>query len=88
MDKETNRVLRIELEARALPALFPFDSVETAVDYDFVRLGDMGQYLVPVEADALVCVRGTPDCSRNHIEFRNYRKFGSQSDVTFNEPQK
>ena len=88
IDKETSRVLRIEIQARALPALFPFDSVETAVDYDFVRLGDMGMYLLPVEADALMCTRGTPDCSRNHLEFRNYRKFGSQSDVTFEDAAK
>jgi len=38
-DKETGRVLRIEQEARNMPSLFPFDTLETTGEYDFVRLG-------------------------------------------------
>ena len=83
IDQETGRVLRLEVQARGLPKLFPFDAVETALDYGFVRLSDLGSYLLPTESDALMCTRGTPYCSRNNIEFRNYRKFGSQSDVRF-----
>jgi len=66
--------------------LFPFDTVETSADYDFIRLGTSGPYLLPVEAEVLSCVRGTSICSRNKIEFRNYRKFGAQSDITFDKP--
>ena len=86
IDKETSRVLRIEQQGRAMPALFPFDTVETSADYDFIRLGTSGPYLLPVEAEVLSCVRGTSICSRNKIEFRNYRKFGAQSDITFDKP--
>jgi hypothetical protein len=28
-------------------------------------------------------MRGSRMCQRNQIEFRNYRKFGAQSDITF-----
>ncbi len=87
IDKETSRVLRIEQSGKGMPALFPFDTLETSVDYDFIRLGTSGPYLLPVESEVLSCQRGTSFCSRNKIEFRNYKKFGAQSDITFDQPQ-
>jgi hypothetical protein len=86
IDKETSRVLRIEQQGKPLPALFPFDTIESSADYDFIRLGTSGPYLLPIEAEVLSCQRGTSICSRNKIEFRNYRKFGAQSDITFDKP--
>jgi hypothetical protein len=83
IDKETARVLRIEQEAHNIPPLFQFDTVESSTDYDFVRLGTPEQYLLPVEAEVLSCEHGTNNCSRNKIEFRNYRKFGAESSITF-----
>lgn len=86
IDKETSRALRIEQQGKPLPALFPFDTIESTADYDFIRLGTSGPYLLPVEAEVLSCQRGTGICSRNKIEFRNYKKFGAQSDITFDKP--
>jgi hypothetical protein len=86
IDKETSRVLRIEQQGKPMPALFPFDTIESTADYDFIRLGTSGPYLLPVEAEVLMCQRGTSICSRNKIEFRNYRKFGAESDITFEKP--
>jgi hypothetical protein len=83
IDRETSRVLRIEMESRNVPILFPFDKTETATDYDFVRLSSPQQYLMPVTAEVLSCESGSSRCSRNRIEFRNYRKFGAESDITF-----
>jgi hypothetical protein len=87
IDRETSRVLRIEQQGRDMPRLFPFDKVETAADYDFVRLGTTGPFLLPVEAEVLSCVRGTSFCSRNKIEFRNYRKFGADTNIIFDDKQ-
>ena len=86
IDKETSRVLRIEQSGKGMPALFPFDTLETTVDYDFIRLGTSGPYLLPIESEVLSCQRGTSICSRNKIEFRNYKKFGAESDITFEKP--
>jgi hypothetical protein len=86
IDKETSRVLRIEQQGKAMPALFPFDTIEATVDYDFIRLGTTGPYLLPVESEVLSCQRGTSICSRNKIEFRNYRKFGAETSITFDKP--
>jgi hypothetical protein len=87
IDKQTSRVLRIEQQGHNMPLLFPFDTIETATDYDFVRLADAEPFLLPVDAEVLSCVRGTSTCSRNRIEFRNYRKFSAESSVTFEEKQ-
>jgi hypothetical protein len=83
VDKETARVLRIEMESRNIPTGFPFAKVETAIDYDFVRLSGAQSYLLPVDSEVLSCEQGSSRCSRNRIEFRNYRKFGAESDITF-----
>jgi hypothetical protein len=87
IDKETARVLRIEQQGKPMPALFPFDTIESTTDWEFIRLGTAGPYLLPVEAEVLSCQRGTSICSRNKIEFRNYRKFGADTSITFDQPQ-
>lgn len=85
IDNVTSRVLRIEVESRGIPLAFPFDKVETAIDYDVVRLAATQSYLLPVSAETLACQRGTTFCNRTRIEFRNYRKFGAESGITFDE---
>jgi len=87
IDKETSRVLRIEMSARKLPVEFPFDQVESTIDYDFVPIGDK-QFLLPAHSEALSCERGTSQCSRNVIDFRNYKKYGSDSSITFDDNAK
>ncbi len=82
IDKENYRVLRIELSAQNFPRGFPLDTVESAVDYDYVFIGE-GKYLLPVHSEALSCARGTNQCTRNVIEFRNYKKFTADTSITF-----
>jgi hypothetical protein len=82
IDKETNRVLRIEMQATHIPDAFPTDKIEMATDYEFVRFGDR-QYLVPVHAENMGCQRDTNSCSRNAIDFRNYHRYAGESSITF-----
>ena len=82
IDEENYRVLRVELSAQNMPRSFPLDTVESAVDYDYVAIGD-GTYLLPVHSESLSCARGTSDCSRNVIDFRNYKKFTADTSITF-----
>ena len=82
IDKENYRVLRIELAAQNMPRGFPLDTVESAVDYDYVFIGE-AKYLLPTHSEALSCARGTNQCSRNVIEFRNYKKFTADTSITF-----
>ena len=83
IDKETSRVLRIEQGSVGMPKLFPFDTLETVTDYEFISLAAGQRYLLPADAEVLSCLRGTSMCSRNRLEFRNYRKFGADSTITF-----
>jgi len=82
IDKDTNRVLRIEMQATHIPEAFPTDKVEMATDYEFVRFGEQ-QFLVPTHAETLGCQRDTGACNRNAIDFRNYHKFTGESSITF-----
>jgi hypothetical protein len=76
----TARVPRIEMQARNLPSDFPMYTVETALYYETVRLGE-ASFLLPVHAEALGCQRGTSYCSHNIIDFRNYHEFKSQTKI-------
>ncbi len=80
IDKETHRVMRIEQQTLTMPEDFPFDKTEATLDYDFVRIGTQS-FLLPAHGENLICQRGTSQCSRNSIDFRNYRKFGAESNI-------
>jgi hypothetical protein len=82
IDRETFRVLRIEMTARDMPRVFPIDVNESSIDYDFVPIGDQ-KYLLPVHSESLSCWRKTKECSRNAIEFRNYGKYTANTSITF-----
>jgi hypothetical protein len=88
IDPATSRVLRIEMQAYGFPDAFPADHVESATDYQYTRLGDAKQYLLPVHAENLSCQRGSNFCSRNVIDFRNYHKYTGESSITFGETVK
>jgi hypothetical protein len=85
IDPKNGRVLRIEMQARGLPPQFPSDRVETALDYEYVRLGGAEQFLLPVHSENLACQRGSSLCSKNAIDFRNYHKYTGESTIEFHE---
>jgi hypothetical protein len=94
IDDESARVLRLEMQAVDLTEDIALDTVEMYVDYEKVRIGSL-EYLLPVASENLACWRGTNNCARNKIEFRNYRKFGAEStivttdsDITFEGEEK
>lgn len=80
IDPKTARVMRIEMQARRIPGSFPLDTVEWVVEYAPVRIGSQ-PYILPVHAENLACWRGSFRCSKNTIDFRNYRKFTSESQI-------
>jgi hypothetical protein len=82
IDKDSRRVLRIEQQALNIPRDFAYDKAESTLEYGFVNI-DGRSYLLPVQSDNMACLSGNPNCSRNVIDFRNYRKFSADSSVTF-----
>ena len=82
IDKSSAQVRRIEMQADSIPKDFPLDSVQWAVDYDEVSLGT-SKFLLPVHADNLGCQRGSPICTKNSTDFRNYHRYTGESSITF-----
>lgn len=82
IDKQTSNVLRIEEQTDSLPSSFPFDKAESVVEYGFMNI-DGRTYPLPVHSDNLTCQRGSTICTKNAIDFRNYRKFAADSNITF-----
>ena len=82
IDKEHHRVLRIEQRSAAISSALPYDKVESTLEYGYMTI-DGKSYLLPMASENLACFRGRADCTRNQIEFRNYRKFAADSTVTF-----
>lgn len=80
IDPKTSRVMRLEMRAVKVPADFEMDVVETTVDYNWVRIGT-DRYLLPTRSENLACKQGTFICSKNEIEFLNYRKFTAESTI-------
>jgi hypothetical protein len=82
VDKDSHRVLRIEQKAIDLPRDFAYDKSESTLEYGYVDI-DGHSYLLPSKADNIACLAGSSTCGRNVIEFRNYRKFSTDTNVSF-----
>jgi hypothetical protein len=80
IDPDSKRTLRIEMQAHKMPGDVRWDHLEMAIDYGWVLIAGK-RYLLPVKSENVACARGTFTCTKNEIEFRNYRKFGAESKV-------
>jgi hypothetical protein len=86
IDKATYRVLRLEMAARGIEKDFSLDTAESSVDYGFVAIAGQ-EVLLPVDADGLSCTRNSADCTREHTQYTNYRKFDASSSISFGDPK-
>jgi hypothetical protein len=82
IDKATHNVMRIEEETGPMPTSFEFDKAESVIEYGFIRI-DANNYPLPVHSEVLTCQRGSFNCTKNDINFQNYRKFTADSNITF-----
>lgn len=82
IDKDTRRVLRIEMRTVHMPPDFPLLKAESNLTYAFVKI-DNKQYLLPGGSDNLACWRGSGSCTKNTIEFKDYKKFSAESTISF-----
>ena len=82
VDKETERVLRITMEAEDIPPTFPIREANTRLDYDYIAISGL-EFLLPLKAR--VGMRESKLMSRNDVEFRLYRKFSAEATISFDE---
>jgi len=79
IDSTTHNVRRISLQADDLPKDFPTQASVMGVDYDYVVINGH-DYLMPVSAEVRVR-QNHRQAMLNTIEFRDYRKYGSQMKI-------
>ncbi|HEX8139261.1 MAG TPA: hypothetical protein VF544_16990 [Pyrinomonadaceae bacterium] len=79
VDRELNRVLRLESISTEIPAEFPITEASRTIDYDWVPIAER-PYLLPTRAEVLMTSRYGDQLiqSRNEIRFRGYQKFGAE----------
>ncbi|MFO0281448.1 MAG: hypothetical protein ACK532_05970 [Acidobacteriota bacterium] len=82
-DAKSGMILRVTLEALDLPASFPIQVARNMLDYDYTEIAG-STFLLPLRAE--VRMREGRLLIRNDIEFRNYRKFGADTSISFDTP--
>lgn len=78
VDRESNRVLRLESIATEIETGFPITAEGKVIDYDWVMINEQ-RHLLPMRAIVELTARagGQAEQRRNDILFRGYRKFGT-----------
>ena len=79
VDRENNRVLRLDDISTEIDPGFPITAASKTIDYDWVTINEQ-QHLLPSRAvvELTSRVRGQTEQTRNEILFRGYRKFGAE----------
>jgi hypothetical protein len=79
-DEYTGAISRITFVAVDIPKSFPVNEAAEILDYDDVNIS--GQpYICPLKAD--LRMRAGREKTKNDIEFRLYRKFGTESNIVY-----
>jgi hypothetical protein len=87
IDRETSRVLRVEMSARNMPQAFPLATAGSIVEYAFVKIGGE-DYLVPSHSEVIYCQREVTACSKNVTDFKDYKKYSADTTIQFEDAPK
>lgn len=79
-DPESGVIWRITDGASGLPADLDTQAISTSIDYGPVQIGERS-YMLPTRASVLLEMRDRK--VRNDMTFQDYRKFETQSTITF-----
>lgn len=79
-DANTGEIDRIKFIAVNIPRSFPVQETTEILDYDLVDISGQ-QFVCPLRA--LLLGRAGRQAWKNEIEFRNYRKFGTESIIKY-----
>jgi len=82
VDAENQQVLRLSMEAEEIPASFPIRFASTALEYDYATIAGRS-FLLP--ARAVVEMKEGRMTMRNDIQFRQYRRFSTDTKLSFDE---
>ena len=86
VDKDLNMIMRITREGEDIPVDFPIQNVKQVTEYSFQKIGEREQeFLVPVYS--VITSKSGRYMTKNETQFRNYRKFGTESIIKFDVPE-
>lgn len=83
IDRDVPTVMRLTFEAENMPPTFPIQEVRNTLDYDYTDISG-NTFLLPMRSE--MKMRESKLLFRNLTEFRNYRKFGADTTITFDIP--
>jgi len=79
-NRDTNVIMRITLETEDIPRDFPIQDVKIDLQYDIVKITDQ-EFVLPLKWDMVS--RDGKALVQNTAEYTLYRKFGTESSITF-----
>jgi hypothetical protein len=79
-DPNTGEISRIKFVAVDIPKSFPVRDTTEILDYDLVEISGQ-KYVAPLMAQ--LYMHAGRESAKNEIEFRNYKKFGTESSITY-----
>jgi hypothetical protein len=79
-DPDTGEVDRIKFVAVDIPRTFPVKATNEQLDYDLVDISGQ-KYVVPMAAK--LWMKGEDGTLKNEIEFRGYKKFGTDFNIQY-----
>lgn len=82
IDKESLSILRLSMVTDDIPSGFPINEVRSALDYGYAKIADR-DFLLPLHAE--LRMRESRVSTRNETEFRLYRKYSTETSITFDD---
>lgn len=79
-DENTGEIARIRFVAVDIPRSFPVTETSEVLDYDLVEISGQ-KYVCPLSAKLLMTAGR--ERTKNELEFRDYRKFGTESNIKY-----
>jgi hypothetical protein len=83
IDEDSRTVVKIVMTPYNMPSTFPIHDINSSLDYDLETIGDQ-QYMLPLKS--VLTSKRDRQMTKNDIEFRLYRKFGTESSIKFETP--
>jgi hypothetical protein len=80
IDEDTKMVVKIVMTPYDMPSTFPIHNITSSLDYDLETIGDM-QFMLPLKS--VLTSKRDRQMTKNDIEFRLYRKFGTETTIKF-----
>ena len=81
IDKQSGQLRSVSLVADDIDTYVPTLNASETTEYNSVRIGDFGEYLLPVHSEMKTCGRFSPGCSEIVRDFGNCRKFAGKARI-------